>query len=137
VHDHDAGVKATVNRISAGAHHYVAITRKRIAEALDDLDAGEFCDALNSLQEACRSVGPLAHAQSNIGVAGGSDLVRVGDLAVGMELTNVGEITEVEQIECDDPDCAGHVVVRVGGREMTLDPDLEAFVVAAEEAPPE
>lgn len=127
-HMHDDGATAALHSIEAGGQHLLMLTRRRIAECLDEMDKGDFREAHSTAQSIVASLSPLAHAQAYIGVAHGSKLVPARELKVGDVLTDVGEITEVEVTECPAERCQGHVKFKIGDHEVGYDGNVELYI---------
>lgn len=125
---HDDGIEKALNAIHAGGHQLVMLVRTRVAQLLDELDRGDFRNALNYVGDISQSVGALAQAQGTIAIAEGSHLVKALDLEVGMELTDIGVIEEKTTEECGHTRCNGHVKVKVGTHEMASAGNAEFFV---------
>lgn len=127
--DHlDAPIKKTFESITSGGEHLVMVTRQRIAQALDAMDAGDFLLARTHLGEGASTLNPLAEAQQYIAIADGNRLVRATELEAGMYLTQVGEVTAVNVEDCPT---GGHVKVAVEGleKELVFNRTQELFVV--------
>lgn len=130
-HMTDPGITAALEQIERGGRHLVTITRKRVAEVLDALDAGDFALAADTLGEARNTIVPLAQAQKGIAVAD-ADLVAVSDMRPGMLVVDVGRVDAVEPQEvCGHVNCDGHVKLTVAGQEMVLGAKQEMFVKRA------
>jgi hypothetical protein len=125
--ENDEKVTLALTRIMVGGAHMVAITRRCIAEALDEIDAGDFPEALVRLQKACGAIGTVAHASDQLGIASNAEAVKATDLIVGMTLPDVGEISEVER-------CGDHIHVHVDAQVLVLDSRAEVFIVSENEA---
>lgn len=109
----DEGATRTLDRIGAGARHLIIITRQRIADALNELDDGDFRGVSASLAAAAQVVGPLAHAESYVAVAD-AELMDTRDLRPGMVIVDLGEVTDVSVENCGLDRCEGHVKINFG-----------------------
>lgn len=127
-HLHTDGAARVLESIRSGADHLIVITRQRVGAALDALDAGDFARVVTHLSDALGCVQPLWEAERSIAIADGSRLVKAEDLTVGMELVNLGPVSEVEVEDCGKAFCNRHVTVKVGGHEMELRGEQEMYV---------
>lgn len=128
-HIEDAATK-TLNGIAAGGQHLLIVARRRIFEVLDAMEAGDFREAMAAANNLTGVLSPLSHAQTYIGIAEDTQLVPARELAVGMVLAEVGEITEFDVSECSAMSCKGHVKMKVGDEHpMEFRGDQELFVM--------
>lgn len=125
---HDSGAQSTLDRIEAGSHHLLTITRRRIADVLDALDEGDFRAAVQSMATAQQAMTPLANAQSYIAIAGNAELIETQELKIGMVIVDVGTVSTVEVEQCDALHCDGHVKVKIGEHEMSFGAKQQVYV---------
>jgi hypothetical protein len=128
---HDVGAYQTLQKIQAGGHHLLTITRRRLVGVLDELDNGDFRQAYSNMQEAMGPMGALANAQTFMGVADGAVLIDAANLKVGMVLRDVGEIGDVTITQCAATRCSGHVHLKIGEHEVDYVGDAELYVECA------
>lgn len=123
----------TLDAIRDGGNNLQMAVRQRIIEAVAALDEGDFQLAHTRISEARQTVGMLAQAQQQLGIAANGRVVRVRDLEAGMVMTSVGVVAEVmQQGDCDTDACPGHFLVTVGDNApMLLEGDTAIFVDVA------
>lgn len=125
---HAEGASRALDAIRSGGDHLIVITRQRISSALDALDEGNFARAASYLSDALGCVQPLSNASHYIAIADGSRLIPAKDLQVGMTLTNVGEVTELDIETCASERCQRHVKLKISDHEMEFRGDQEVYV---------
>lgn len=133
-HEHvgfDQGAYETLDRIARGGRHTLTLVRRRLAETMDALDAGDFRRALNVCAEAQQAIGPLATAQTYIAIADDAELVKAADLKPGMVIVDLGSVGEVDVRDCGAARCSGHVDIKIGEHEMSFGAEQELYVQAA------
>jgi hypothetical protein len=124
--EHISSASETLDAIRNGGQALLMTVRMRVKEAEKAMDEGKFGLALGRLSEASGMLSPLAHAETNIAIAGNAYLVRAKDLTVGMELVHLGVIEEVETDPCDEH--GEHVKVKADGRQLGFLPEVQLYV---------
>lgn len=116
--------------IRIGGGHVLLLAHQRLNEIRDALTQGRFDQAAEAATVLVGKIGQLAQAQVTLGLLADNNLVRVGDLRVGMVVPGVGPITEVGPCPgCGRENC-GQVAFTVGGTEMVMEAHIEMIVEA-------
>ncbi len=127
-YDHDRGVNEQLRAIEGGSRQLLSVARRRIGQALDSLDEGDFASANGYLQQAFQTLSPLAQAQSSISFAATADLVKAQDIEEGMVVVGHGAVERVEITPSCGESCPGHVMVETAGYVLKYHADTEVYV---------
>lgn len=119
-----------LDAIRNGGSNMLLTIRQRINEATKAMEDGEFVAAQTRLTEALHCIGPLAGAQQYLAIASNARMIRASDIEAGMTMTQVGEVTEVNEASCDHETCPGHFLVTVSGYDdpILLNGDYNVYV---------
>ena len=115
----------TLDKIREGAQNLSLMVRRRVPEAMEALDRGEFGKALEHLDEARSALLPLVHAQQQLGFAAGSYVARACDLEVGMKITGAGPIDAIDK---DDHEQGRPVLITIGDTQLQFTGRQQLFV---------
>jgi hypothetical protein len=124
---------ASFDQIREGSQRLLLTMHAKMAQIKEALDNGEFSLAHQQLMGAAGMLHPLAMAEQILGFMGKGHITRAEDLAIGMELVNMGKIIDFVERECSG--CAGteRFAHLDSGGFVSLEPGNE-YVVADEPA---
>lgn len=126
--DHDEGVNQQLRALAGGTRQLLSVSRRRIAQALDALDEGDFCTANAMMEQAAQNLLPLAQAQARISFAATADLIDCADLEEGMVIVGHGRVESVVITGPCDGECPGHIVVEMPSHFLRFHIGSEIYV---------
>lgn len=129
-HDHPQGTAAdTLDRIRRGGTHLILAAQRRLAETKTLLDEGDFQAAMRTAAQLHEKISALADAEGSLGTVSDARIIKCGEIAVGMRLMDVGEVTAIDTCPCGQDEC-DRLVLMIEDHAVNLPADAELIVAA-------
>jgi hypothetical protein len=131
LHRHPEGTASnTLDRIRRGGTHLILAAHRRLAETKALLDEGDFQAAMKTTSQLHEKVNALAVAEGSLATVSDARILQCKDIAIGMTLADVGEVTAIEPCPCGQDDC-NRIVLTIEEQTVNFPADAEIIVAAA------
>jgi hypothetical protein len=129
-HRHPDGTAShTLDRIRRGGTHLILAAHRRLAETRTLLDEGDFRAAMKTSAQLYEKVSALAVAEGSLASVSDARILKCRDVAIGMTLADVGEVTAIEPCPCGQDHC-DRIVLTIEDHPVNFPADAEIIVAA-------
>ena len=130
-HFHPKGTASdTLDRIRRGGTHLILAAQRRLAETKALLDEGDFQAAMKTAAQLHDKISALAIAAGSLGSVSDARILKCKDIAIGMRLADVGEVTAVEPCPCGQDHC-DRIILTIEDQPVNFPADAEIIVSAS------
>ena len=119
-----------MDRIRRGGTHLILAAQRRLTETKVLLDEGDFQGAMKTAAQLHEKVRALAVAEGSLGTVSDARILRCKDIAIGMMLADVGEVTAIEPCPCGQNHC-DRIVLTIEEQPVNFPADAEIIVAAS------